>query len=261
MEHWEREHYHWIPCVSPDGSIAVELHHDLTRPNYPVRVDIEEVWRCAHPAVLASVTCLALCPEHLLLHLCIHASKHGADDCAMSLKCIADIAHTAGTMRESIDWAYLIETALVWNASRPAYCFLEAAESTARTGIPGWVIRRLEALSGFRPGERQTLMRTTRLMLLRPKAERLIPGWMQIKVWGLAIAPGNMAKKAAAFSWIVAQRLADSAIYMRPGLPRWILPLYAVLIHPFVLFLRNRARKLYVPSTVKKAKPIRTTPR
>ena len=64
-----------LPPFQKNGTV-IELHWDVTAPESPVRVDLDGLWRRAVPFENGNSRALALCPEDLLLHLCIHAAHH-----------------------------------------------------------------------------------------------------------------------------------------------------------------------------------------
>lgn len=47
----------------------------LSRP-YPFKLDVADLWARARPARIAEAETWTLCPEDLLLHLCLHATFH-----------------------------------------------------------------------------------------------------------------------------------------------------------------------------------------
>ena len=69
----------------------VELHCAITYADSPFTIDMDGVWERARPVRMEAVEALAMHPEDLLLHLCLHlAYQHGFD--AMSLRALGDIA-------------------------------------------------------------------------------------------------------------------------------------------------------------------------
>lgn len=234
-----RGHHHWIPYVSPDGALAVELHHDLAPAGRDMRVDVEDLWRRAQPAAMGRAAVWLPSPAHLLLHLAMHAA--GAQLFDRSLGGLQDIARTVRSLGETIDWTELAATARAWNASRYAYCTLRLTEEMLPSGIPAAVLDRLRVQSGFGAGERAALMGMARYLVLRPRAFRTTPYEMQEKLWRQAILPGSLPSKAIGAMRIAGECLAHSARVARPDLDGALAPFYAALVHPWVL-LRRRVR-------------------
>ena len=55
------------------GSLAIELHFDLVPPGRPVRPAVEDIWRAGRDGAIGGAPVQLPAPEHLLLHLAIHA--------------------------------------------------------------------------------------------------------------------------------------------------------------------------------------------
>lgn len=235
-EIYRREHHHWVPCGTPDGSLVVELHHGLVPPGGPLEPVIEDVWRRAHPAPGTGARVLLPSPADLLLHLCIHTSSHGL---FLPLRSVCDLAETVRWAGADLDWDGLVEAAREWHAAREAYCFLRLAEEFLAPGIPQYVLGRLNKLSHFATGQETLLLRMARKRALRTDGDRGGPVWLREKTWEWAIAPGGLGRKVAGMARILWKGLQDSAHAERPDLPpgraRW----YAATCHPFVLLRRK----------------------
>jgi hypothetical protein len=89
---------------SPVGT-CLELQVDLLTLGIGMR-DIESVWSRSGEAVVGGVPVSVLSPEDQLLHLAVHANRHGC----MRLKWLVDIAET---LRQSsdLDWDLVIDIA------------------------------------------------------------------------------------------------------------------------------------------------------
>lgn len=87
------------------GRICLEFQFDLLTLGIGMR-DIDGVWKRARKATVAGASVLVLSPEDQLLHLAVHANRHGC----MQLKWLVDIAET---LRQStdIDWDLVVEIA------------------------------------------------------------------------------------------------------------------------------------------------------
>jgi hypothetical protein len=84
-----RERHHAPPVIIHD--LAIELHWTIVSPTGPVRIDAAGLWNRARPASIAGVETLALSPEDLLLHLCLHFCYK---DACVGLRSLCDIAET-----------------------------------------------------------------------------------------------------------------------------------------------------------------------
>jgi hypothetical protein len=68
---------------------------------YRFKIDIDGQWERSRQAIIAGVEVSVLCPEDLLLYLCLHASKHLFE---MGLKPLYDIFETIRYYGKEIDW-------------------------------------------------------------------------------------------------------------------------------------------------------------
>lgn len=98
------------------------------------------MWRRAQPAVFGEARASALCPEDLLLHLCIHASYH--HQFRFGLRPLSDIAETIRRCHNRLDWEQLRERADDWGAPKCVYLILRLASKLLEANIPHDVLQR-----------------------------------------------------------------------------------------------------------------------
>jgi hypothetical protein len=236
-EEYKRDpHHHWVPCVTPDGSLVVELHYALVPRGGPVEPVIEDVWQRAQFAAGNTVSVLLPSPADLLLHLCIHSS---IDALAYRLRSLCDVAETVRWAGTDAGWDGLVESARQWNAAREAYCILLLTEEILAPGIPVHVLQLLKELSGFHTGEEVLLLGVARQMALRPEGLYGAPHWFQEKTWEWAITPAGLLRKMAGMTGSLWDALQVSARAGRPDLPAGRARCYAAAGHPFVLLWRR----------------------
>ncbi len=121
--------------------LAIEIHWTIVTPTGPVRIDAAGLWDRAHPTTIAGVEVLALSPEDLLLHLCLHTSYR---DCFKGgLRPFSDIAETIHRFRGELDWARVVDAAREWDAARYVGLTLDLARSLLDAGVPDDVLQRL----------------------------------------------------------------------------------------------------------------------
>jgi hypothetical protein len=121
--------------------LIVEVHWTLASPTEPVRVDAAGLWHRARPATIAGVEVLALSPEDLLLHLCLHVCcRHRLD---ASLLSFCDITETIHRYRGRMDWDQVVRTAREWGATRHAGLAFHLAGRLLGASVPDDVFRRL----------------------------------------------------------------------------------------------------------------------
>jgi len=121
--------------------LIVEVHWTLASPTEPVRVDVTGLWHRARPVTVAGVEVLALSPEDLLLHLCLHVCcRHRLD---ASLLSFCDIAETIHRQRARLDWDRVVRTAREWGATRHAGLAFHLVGRLLGASVPDDVLERL----------------------------------------------------------------------------------------------------------------------
>jgi hypothetical protein len=133
---------HCHPLALPGGP-SVELHWTITRPGQLPRVDVQGLWERAVPISLARVQTFGLCPEDLILHLCIHLSydhRFGWD-----LRSAFDLAAAVKHYGAGLDWDILVNRSREWNATLGVYLALRVAGIFAGCQLPPQVERSLTA--------------------------------------------------------------------------------------------------------------------
>ncbi|MFO7674790.1 MAG: nucleotidyltransferase family protein [bacterium] len=131
----------------------VEVHWTIEQPASPFRIDPAGLWERARPARVAGVEVRTLCPEDLLLHLCLHAGYH--HEFAAGLLPFCDIARVIERFRAELDWPGLARTARDWGAGRYAGLGLELARVLLRARVPADALAELVP-GGFDPAVVET---------------------------------------------------------------------------------------------------------
>jgi hypothetical protein len=132
-------HLHLPGVVFPH--LFVEVHWTIARATGPVRVDTAGLWQRARPATVAGVEVLALSPEDLLLHLCLHVCYQHHLDAGLLSFC--DIAETIHRYREEMDWGQVVRTAREWGATRYVGLTLQLVGHMLGGAVPDDVVERL----------------------------------------------------------------------------------------------------------------------
>lgn len=86
---------------SPGKKLYMEIHWKFLPCMDRFHVDMDGLWKRSGSVVIAGVEVSVLSPEDLIVHLCLHASKHLFDD---GLKPFVDITETILKHGEGIDW-------------------------------------------------------------------------------------------------------------------------------------------------------------
>jgi hypothetical protein len=181
---WYRAHHHHLaPYATRDGWAAVDLHHHIVLPTAPVCIPIEDLWRRARPASIASVPTLVFAPGDLLLHLCLDVSC--MDRFVGKLRALCDLAATIERHGAEVDWIALLKAARDYKAERFVYYPLWLARRLVGAEIPSEVLRDLES-SIRRPSLEDLCLRcvTPRAVLRHHHGTAAIPAWIMIRTCG-----------------------------------------------------------------------------
>ncbi|MDL1877778.1 nucleotidyltransferase family protein, partial [Cytophagia bacterium CHB2] len=135
--------YYHLPPLIKAGKIpaSIELHWKLERPSARFEIDTEELWRRAQPAAFGEARASALCPEDLLLHLCIHASYH--HQFRFGLRSLCDIAEIIRHYHSRLDWEQLRERAEEWGVTKCVYLTLRLTNKLLEANVPHDVLQHL----------------------------------------------------------------------------------------------------------------------
>lgn len=125
-------HHHYPPLVRPN-SLPVELHYALQPASIPIFVDVRALWRRSIPLHSRGVQARALCPEDLLLHLCIHTAASHL--CRVPLRSLYDIVLVAKRMPLD-SWSRLVSNTELAGASHVVDCALRLARELLCAPVP-----------------------------------------------------------------------------------------------------------------------------
>lgn len=150
----ERFHYELMFIPPPGGILPIDVHwmlremaHFYALPSAPLRSQAV-AWN------YAGMQIKLLAPEHLLIHLCLHAMGHLYPGNYLNDKQVVDIAMVL--TRLAIDWSKFLDEAVRFKCSAPVYRVLREMGHL----IPAAV---LEELSNYRPGPLERLVLMSRL--------------------------------------------------------------------------------------------------
>lgn len=116
---WYRENHEHISYIHPEKNIPVEIHWHIARKTRLSRIRIvdtdiiERWWEGAQNIEFPGSKALMLCPEDLILHLCLHFFKHRFTSqnerftSKGALIQMCDIFQTLKHYRDEIDWVRL----------------------------------------------------------------------------------------------------------------------------------------------------------
>jgi hypothetical protein len=112
----------------------------MARPTGPLQIDVDGLWARAQPVTLAGVPVLALCPEDLLLILCIHLCRN---DFRLGLKPLCDVAASLAYYEQGIDWEQVTSRAVEWCAGKCVYLTLHLVQGLLGVPVPEQVLGQL----------------------------------------------------------------------------------------------------------------------
>lgn len=171
-----------LPFVHPHAARMVELHTSIMPRPFYFPLDFERVWERRIPLCLCGKEVSSLAPEHLLLVLCAHGTKHHW----VCLKWIGDLAQLVQRRRE-MNWEIVRREARRLAAERMLFLGLALAWKLLGAPVPPEIrqgIRKdpvVESLAAhvrrnlFRPSDRKVSGFENALFHLRTR-ERLRDG-------------------------------------------------------------------------------------
>lgn len=178
---------HQLGVFDKDG-LTVEVHWTIERPVSPFTIDARGLWDRARKARVADVEVLVLCPEDLLLHLCLHTVYHHA--LAIGLLAFCDIARLIEHYRSELDWSLLASRARDWGAAKYAALALWLSRDLIGAEVPEDILDQLVP-GGIDPG----LLETARECILTHTSCRKGSARPLHDVFG----PGSLSDRMAVF--------------------------------------------------------------
>ncbi len=123
-----------MPPFTKYGVPRIEIHYTIAGPPFSGRFDSRELWERARKVSLQGSEARALCPEDLLLHLCLHTCmSHGLDN---GIRALMDISRVMYRYEAELDWDQLMSRAGTWGADKCVYLVLHLAERLLGVSIP-----------------------------------------------------------------------------------------------------------------------------
>jgi hypothetical protein len=127
----------------PDRKLFVEVHWNYLPSMYPFNIDIDGQWERSIPAILAGVEVSVLCPEDLVLYLCLHASKHLFE---MGLKHLYDIFEAIRHYEKEMDWKQIQFRSEQWGAEKCIYLTLRLARELLGASVPDDLLKAIQPI-------------------------------------------------------------------------------------------------------------------
>lgn len=128
-----KDNHHFVYWL-PNRELFVEVHWNFLPSMDRFQIDIDGQWARSRQAIIAGVEVSVLCPEDLLLHLCLHASISHLFE--MGLKPLYDICETIRYYGKEIDWEQVQRRSEQWGESKCAYLTFRLARELAGASVP-----------------------------------------------------------------------------------------------------------------------------
>lgn len=142
--------------INDDRGTVIDLHWSPLHAMFPFQLPVRELFQSARVEHREGISFLTLSPEHLLLYLCAHGTKH----CWLNLRDLCDVACSVSA--EGLDW----EQCMAW--AKSAHCGLVLKHALLLTQqvlglkLPPQIQQHCEE-----EGEAQTLANTAAAFLFR----------------------------------------------------------------------------------------------
>lgn len=131
------EPYHFFQ--RRNGIVAVDLQWMMARRHFGFRLDRSAFWGRLKPVHLPTKSVMGLCPEDLLILLCVHGSKHAWEQ----LKWVCDVAELV-RRRPALDWSRVLFQAGEWRCRRLVLLGLAMAHSLFDIAVPLTILQEIE---------------------------------------------------------------------------------------------------------------------
>ncbi len=141
IEYFTRNSVH-LPRMIKEDVAGFEIHWNIAKPGQIYSIDPEDLWQRARPESIAGEKAMALAPEDLFLHLCLHTSY--GHMFSFGMRPFYDIAEVVKGNRESIDWDQLTERTLRYRWSRGVYLAMVIARDFTGAAIPDHVFDQIK---------------------------------------------------------------------------------------------------------------------
>ena len=131
-----------LPMYRKGDSLVVEIHFNIVGPPFSLQLDVEKLWGRAQMSSLQGIEVLTLCPEDLLIHLCMHFSfHHGFDN---GIRPLFDISQTIQHYERELDWEQVLNRSKEWGVVKCIYLALSLANKFAGASIPVQIMKDLD---------------------------------------------------------------------------------------------------------------------
>ena len=125
---------HFKTLIHSETKCVLEIHCNITSESSPFKIPPSDLWLNSQKVELNDNSVFILCPDDLLLHLCLHAAYD--DLFGYGLGALYDIALTIKYYHKSIDWQRLWHRAVRWRTERCLEISLYFAKKCFESSFP-----------------------------------------------------------------------------------------------------------------------------
>lgn len=138
----EVKNMHHLPLLTSggDASANIEVHWTLIPPYLPQVIDLAGIWQRAVPATLSGQATRVLCPDDLLLHLCLHMSHH---QYKFGVRTLFDLGEVLARLQPALDWEAILLGAQQAHARNSLFLGLHLAHELLNAPVPEQVLAAL----------------------------------------------------------------------------------------------------------------------
>lgn len=171
---------HAFVYVMPKRDVSLEIHWSILSPLPPFTKGTDGQWDRSRPAVIAGVDAAVLCPEDLLLHLCLHAGcMHGFEP---GLRLFCDISKIIQHSGAGMDWELVQRLTREWGAGKCVYLTLKLTREFFGVALPEGL---MEALKPDDFDERFVALARDQIFSRRPRTGPPLSMWPAVaRFWG-----------------------------------------------------------------------------
>jgi len=125
---------HGLTPFKKPNAITIDVHWTINPIGSPFTVNLDELWERARPCTIDGLNALALSPEDLLFHLCLHTTYQ--PKLQWNLRHLWDIPETITYFQDEIDWERLFRRTRQWGANKPVFLALYFARELLGATVP-----------------------------------------------------------------------------------------------------------------------------
>jgi hypothetical protein len=129
-----------LPQLVKDN-VSIELHLKTHTDDCEYNVNIDDYWQYAVPVEINNISCMALSPNDLLQHLCLHLDYHFKNG-NIQLSSYCDIAEVLKFYKHDIKWDAFEQSCNNYNCSKNAYVHLYIAHKYFDAILPEYEVNR-----------------------------------------------------------------------------------------------------------------------